>query len=498
VDWWSTGNIIAVLTSLVGLVASFAVVWYERRPHSRLIGYRVQMAIRVGGGSRGGRSQAIFGLFNHLPGISDATLVLLRIENYGAESITETDYTNNGPYGLTVEVADLVVQSVVVIPDLGQEHLLGHFAAPESIQYSENIISLPRVPLNRGQHYKLLVLLDGGGAGSDRKVRGGIRGGGIVETESISVDDKPPMFSRPARLITVMLTVCVVVLASIILIPNHPRRPLGCATGELTVEGSTAFAPVVRAVANRYQSECPGSTIRVDPRGSESGLRDVATSAGKNLIAISDGRVNEGASPGLWAQAVALSTYALVANNQVAVNNLTAEQVRLIFAGRLTDWSSVDPRYNKPVQVMSRTSDSGTRMAFDKLFVSPSSELANSSPGCTRDSSPGSEYCLLSTSEEVVKKVAAFPNAIGYVDMRVAGKDPNLHVVSIDGHQPSIHDNAYRFTDIEYAYTLGRPVPGSLADEFLSYLITGPGRSNVIGDYDQPCYTPDNLQRCRG
>ncbi|MCK9893641.1 PstS family phosphate ABC transporter substrate-binding protein [Frankia sp. AgB32] len=487
-----------MLTALIGLVASFAAVWYERRPRRRLIGYRVQMAIRVGNGNRRRRTQAAFGLLNDLPGISDASLVLLRVENYGAQSIVESDYTNNGPYGLTVDAADIFVRSVVVIPDAGQEHLLGHFAGPDSIRYHDNNIYLPRVPLNPGQHYKLLVLLDGDGSGDDMRVRGGIRDGGIVETESISVDDRPSKFSRPARLITVLLTVCVVVLAAIILLPGHARRPVGCATGALTVAGSTAFAPVMRTVADRYEADCPDSTITVAAQGSEAGLRDVAASPSANLTAISDGRVNAGGSPNLWGQAAALSTFALVVNDRVGVRNLTADQIRRIFSGGVTDWSGIDPGARGPIQVLSRTTDSGSRMAFDRLFLGQSSEPANSSPGCTLASSSGSEFCLLSSTNEVVAKVAAFSGAIGFVDLRAARKAPNAHTVAIDGHQPSIHDSAYRFTEVEYAYTHDRPVPRSLVDSFLNYLITGPGRSNVITDDDQPCYTPDNLLRCRG
>ncbi|SNQ49298.1 Phosphate ABC transporter substrate-binding protein [Frankia canadensis] len=500
-DWWSAGNIIAVLTALLGLGASLAAVWYERRPRSRQIGYRVQMAIRVGGGTRGGRTQAIFGLFSHLPGISDATLVLLRIENYGAQSITEADYTNGGAYGLTADVADLTVRGVVVIPDPGQEHLLGHFGAPDAIRYTDNVIYLPRVPLNPGQYYKLLVLLDGGGVGSDMKVRGGIRDGSIVETESVSVDDKPRKFSRPARLITVMLTVCVVVLACIILVPNEQRPPLGCAKGELTVAGSTAFAPVVQAVARRYEKECTGARITVDARGSEAGLRDVASSPspdGKNIIAISDGRVNEGASPRLWGQAVARSLFALVVNEKVPVTNLTSDQLRSIFTGQITNWSQIDPRYSAPVQVMSRTTDSGTRISFDRLFITPNLEPAAVSAGCARDTSADREYCALSSTDEMVQKVATFPGGIGYMDLRAAKRSSHLRPIAIDGHQPMINDAGYRFVAIEYAYTYGKPVPGSLVDSFLTYLNTGPGRSNVSTDDDQPCYTPDNIQRCRG
>ena len=84
------------------------------------------------------------------------------------------------------------------------------------------------------------------------------------------------MFSRAARLITVALTVCVVTLASIILVRDDTPPPIGCARGTLTVTGSTAFAPVVRELAQKYEKDCEGSTVTVDAHGSNAGIRELA------------------------------------------------------------------------------------------------------------------------------------------------------------------------------------------------------------------------------
>jgi ABC-type phosphate transport system substrate-binding protein len=116
-------------------------------------------------------------------------------------------------------------------------------------------------------------------------------------------------------------------------------------------------------------------------------------------------------------------------NAKVPTTNRTSDQIRAIFSGKLTNWSQVDPAYAAPVQVMSRTTDSGTRVAFDRLFVAPSSEPGIISAGCAGDGSTSPEYCPLSSADEVY---------------------------------------------------------------------SGPGRSNLTTDDDQPCSTPDNADRCRG
>jgi hypothetical protein len=76
--WLSAENLVAISTALLGLAASFAAVWYERRvPRRKRIGYRVQMDTPIGSDSRHGHGQANvrLGLFNDLPDMSDATLV---------------------------------------------------------------------------------------------------------------------------------------------------------------------------------------------------------------------------------------------------------------------------------------------------------------------------------------------------------------------------------------------------------------------------------------
>jgi phosphate transport system substrate-binding protein len=96
VEWLSAENVVAVLTAVLGILASGAVLWYERRvPRRRRIGYRVQLDTPIGSNVRSGRPNFRLGLFNETPEMSDATLVLLRIENDGSQSIADNDYSTS-------------------------------------------------------------------------------------------------------------------------------------------------------------------------------------------------------------------------------------------------------------------------------------------------------------------------------------------------------------------------------------------------------------------
>jgi phosphate transport system substrate-binding protein len=141
-DYLSADNIVALVTALIGVGVSVGVVWYERLVRGKSIGYRVQMDIAVDSDNE---------LFSSLPRMPDATLVLLRIENDGAEDIRHSDYTaRDEQRALTVQFTGRHVQSAAVTqPD--PSDLIEHFRLSEDatgVRHADNKVFLPRVPLN--------------------------------------------------------------------------------------------------------------------------------------------------------------------------------------------------------------------------------------------------------------------------------------------------------------------------------------------------------------
>src|SRR5215469_16637121 len=59
-----------------------------------------------------------------------------------------------------------------------------------------------------------------------------------------------------------------------------------CVNDTITASGSTALAPLVKAVATQYQTKCSGATITVNLGGSKTGLANVE--AGSSDIGNSD------------------------------------------------------------------------------------------------------------------------------------------------------------------------------------------------------------------
>ncbi|AVH57436.1 MULTISPECIES: substrate-binding domain-containing protein [Streptomyces] len=506
-EWLSAENVVAVGTAVIGIVASAVMVWYERRvPRRKRIGYRVQMDNPIGENVSSGRANVRLGWFDEAPGMADATFVLLRIENDGSQSIADNDYTGRELHGLTAVFAGRTIRGVSVTQPTGTDHLMDHFTPSAGLDYDDGTLRIPRVPLNRGEHFKLLVLLSGGHVGSEVRLIGGIRDGEVSPNRSTTPDEQPPLFSRAARLITVMLTVCVVTLALIVVLRDDARPPIGCQKGELKVIGSTAFAPVVRELADKYEKDCEGATITVDAHGSTAGVRELRTSGGASkkgsppVVALSDGP-KPGGFPELRESRVAVSVFTLVVNNKNPVYNLSLEDVRRIYRGEIRNWKQLGGP-DLPVLLVSRDANSGTRQVFQREVLGRG-EIANSSLDCIHKDDPTAPVvrCELDSTDQVLATVAKLPGAIGYSELNLATGNKGLHRLTLDGHEPSVeqleHGVAdYPYREIEYAYTYGDPPADSLASSFLTYVSRGSGQQVIRTHGHLPCGTPVGLKIC--
>uniref|UniRef100_A0AAU2A3E0 Substrate-binding domain-containing protein n=1 Tax=Streptomyces sp. NBC_00093 TaxID=2975649 RepID=A0AAU2A3E0_9ACTN len=512
-EWLSAENVVAVATAGLGIVASAVMVWYERRvPRRKRVGYRVQMDNPIGDGAQSGRANVRLGLFDEAPGMHRATLVLLRIENDGSQGIAHEDYTSRELHGLTVEFTDRAIHGVSVTQPPGTDHLMSHFTPHAGFGYDVggSTLRIPRVPLNRGEHFKLLVLLSGGDVGCDIRLVGGIRDGEVHPNRSATPDDKPPLFSRAARLITIILTASVVTLASIVIVRDDDPPPLGCEKGTLTVVGSTAFALVAQGLAKEYEKDCEGSDIKVEARGSTAGVGELAAMEGESrarrasVVAFSDGR-DKGAGSALRAEPVALSVFTLVAYKGLDLRQgLTLAQVRRVYSGAVRHWDDLDPALpHWRVVLVSRDADSGTRQVFqDRVLAGRWEGVPSTSLGCDLQTDTAAPVrCELGSTADVLKKVAATKGAIGYSELGQARQHRlTVNRVALDGATADVDaieydDSPYPYRGVENAYTYADLPAGSLAGSFLTY-VRNHGQAAIRQNGHIPCTATEGERLC--
>src|SRR5579871_2597607 len=170
--------------------------------------------------------------------------------------------------------------------------------------------------------------------------------------------------------------------------PTAPTKD-PTATGSLTISGSTALQPLFQKAQPLFDG-ANGTKTTVNGGGSGTGLANVES--GSVQIGMSD----------LFAQEKSTTAYndlkdtipgavvfTLVVNKDVGgtVTNLTSQQIKDIFTGNDTNWSQVGGP-NEAINVIVRSSGSGTRFTFDK-YVLGSTTGTDEPAGASADSSTG-------------------------------------------------------------------------------------------------------------
>ncbi len=110
-------------------------------------------------------------------------------------------------------------------------------------------------------------------------------------------------------------------------------------SGKLSIGGSTSVAPVVEKLKEAYIELNPDVTIDIQVTGSSAGMTgaiDETLDIGMASRELKDSELEE-----LTPYVIAYDGIALIVNNENTIENLTLDQVREIYTGEITEWSSV-------------------------------------------------------------------------------------------------------------------------------------------------------------
>jgi phosphate transport system substrate-binding protein len=335
-------------------------------------------------------------------------------------------------------------------------------------------------------------------------IKGAVRGGGLVR----EVPARREGFYTFAWTGFALMALVASILVTVIVRPfsSAPPPTTQCVPGTMVVAGSTAFSPSIAGVARRYQQQCPFSVVQTNPSGSTVGsvgaaadLQDSGGSAAVSAthLVVSDGLVARANYPNLVPRPVAIVIFSVVVNRAAKINSLTTGKLVGIWTGKYTNWRQLGGA-NLPIDIISRTTDSGTRATFDHKILRMKTEIPQSSESCTsRDLIPGSPVirCEKSSTDQLLKEVNATPGAIGYAEATAAAADsaskyPAIDEIQLDGRDASpelVKNGQYPFWAVEYLYSYGKPAPGTLLSAFLGFMFTDAAKSVLQGYGAIPC-----------
>ncbi|MHB8780016.1 MAG: phosphate ABC transporter substrate-binding protein [Candidatus Geothermincolia bacterium] len=235
-------------------------------------------------------------------------------------------------------------------------------------------------------------------------------------------------------------------------------------SGNLSISGSTTVLPLGSEAASRFMDANPDAEVNVQGGGSSVGVTQV--SQGVVDIGMSSRELKaEEQALGLVDHRIALDVIVLIANKNVGVDELSAQQVKDIFTGRVTNWSQVGGN-DAPVVVVVRDQASGTREMFDEKAL---------------DKGQPTTSALESNSNGILRQtVASTANAIGYVSLGYLDGSVNaLRYDGVEASKDSAVDGSYPLSRYLHLFTQGEAT--ELARSFIDYVLSDSFQDEVVG-----------------
>jgi phosphate transport system substrate-binding protein len=234
----------------------------------------------------------------------------------------------------------------------------------------------------------------------------------------------------------------------------------------LTVSGSTTVQPIAAKAAEKYMEGKSNVAVSVQGGGSGTGIKMVAE--GSADIGTSSRELTSeeiAANPDLKAYEIAADGIAVIVHPSNSLTDLTKEQIKDIFSGKVTNYKEVGGPDKKIVTII-RETGSGTRSSFEEMIMDK---------GKTSNSE-GAEQ--LGSNGAVKASVLSNPNAIGYIGEGFV--DSSVKALKIDGVAPSketIKAGTYPVSRKLYMITKGEAT-GKTKD-YIDYILSDAGQSIV-------------------
>ncbi len=357
----------------------------------KLLGYRVQMDTTAQDAAAAPFAGVLQQMQHNGTPLRDPSFVLLRIENSGRAPIVEDDYLapDGARAGIRIAFRGRRVVGMVVT-ELSRSEL-GSFFTPDDngpgspqqvpgLGVSDGLIELPKVKLNRRDHYKVLAVLEREEdfrepAFPDPEVVGGIVGGSVAAGCGRPI---LPVRRQAGRALLIVLVLVLIGESLFMLLRSDPsprrwtaraarhavrlhRLRAGPARGRAAVREG-----LPRCAHTPVRSHLPGQCPRPQRprRGGEEGPSHGQPGPWRPA-GVQRRPEERGRAPAVAARPVALSLFTLVVNPDAGVKDLSLKQVRDIYAGKITDWNQVKGN-DVPIHLVSRNPGSGTRTTLER------------------------------------------------------------------------------------------------------------------------------------
>ncbi|MBS5982031.1 MAG: phosphate ABC transporter substrate-binding protein [Clostridium butyricum] len=250
-------------------------------------------------------------------------------------------------------------------------------------------------------------------------------------------------------------------------------------SGSITISGSSALLPLMEQSIEKFNEKYPEVEISAQAGGSGTGLTQVldgTVNIGNSDIFAED-KLEADQAKQLVDHKVVAQGFAVVVSKSLGIDNLTKDQIKDIFSGKVTNWNQITKEDgtagpDKEIFVVHRKSGSGTRATFEEKILDGDKSLENDSIGVMQDSN-GAVLTAMKQNEGAI-------SYLGLAYMNTDEAKEALTSVKIDGksdEKTNICDGSYPFWSWGHMYTKGEADEASKA--FIEYVSSSDNKESL-------------------
>jgi phosphate transport system substrate-binding protein len=238
---------------------------------------------------------------------------------------------------------------------------------------------------------------------------------------------------------------------------------------KIVVDGSTTVGPIAKAFAEYYMGKHPEVNITVGESGSGNGAKGIVNATidvGTMSRPMKNSEVKAAKDAGVLAieNIVAMDGIALIVHESNPVKDLTIEQIRGIYTGKIKNWKELGGP-DQAIVVISRDTNSGTYESFDTLVMDKQKI--------------GEKTEYVGSGGAIRQRVLSTPAAIGYVGLAFTEGVKSLTVNGVEANAETVASKKYPVARPLYMYTNGRPKEGTPLYDYINLSGTPDGKKII-------------------
>jgi phosphate transport system substrate-binding protein len=245
----------------------------------------------------------------------------------------------------------------------------------------------------------------------------------------------------------------------------------------LTITSSTQFISVAESLGNDFRMN---RKIPVQVKGTLGQEQELLKKDLTDLLISTEDLSSESFGLSLQKKIIANDQTLIITNPANPIHQLTTEQIKNIFTGKITNWSKISglphsrglggtkPSFSQNIQIITRESGP-LRVSFESQFL-------NNTKDDKEPLSISLNALVVNSNAEIKSAVSSIPGAIGY--MSAGSLDNSVNKLQIFNSQDN-SEFSFPLTTI-WAYWRTDNIKQNQIHEFMNYLNDSPDAKNII------------------